>query len=229
MDLRRHGIVPDASFDGVPAEFGSAKAMLAGVEAIGHRRGLGDVLAEGSQKAAERLGGAELLTTVKGLEIAMHDPRQRTEYGRSVRVSYATSPSGGDHLLSNLPSRSAKNVVGMCFFLRYDDVKMADILNAVTGWGLNDKDVLEIGELGLTMARLFNIREGFDIEDDRLPEQAMKPHVSGVLSKVRLDSDDMRDQVKAYYRARGWTDDGVPRPETLERLGLTDLDARSVH
>jgi aldehyde:ferredoxin oxidoreductase len=222
MDLRRRGILPDASFDGVPAEFGSAKAMLAGVEAIAHRRGLGDILAEGSARAAEKLGGRELLTTVKGLEIAMHDPRQRTEYGRSVRISYATSPSGGDHLLSNLPSRGMRNVVGMCFFLKYDDPKMVEIVNAVTGWGLTLEELMAIGERGLTMARLFNLREGFTDGDDHLPEQVTKPHVSGVLSKVRLDPDDLRTQIRSYYQARGWAENGVPRPETLQRLGLAE-------
>jgi len=222
MDLRRRGILPDASFDGVPAEFGSARAMLAGVEAIGHRRGLGDTLAEGSERAAKTLGGADALTTVKGQELAMHDPRQRTEYGRSVRVSYATSPSGADHLLSNLPSRSAKNVVGMCFFLKYDDATMVEIINAVTGWGITVDELTAIGERGLTLARLFNNREGFAADADRLPEQSMKPHVSGVLSKVRLDPADMAEQVRGYYRARGWGDDGVPRSDTLETLGLSE-------
>ena len=222
MDLRRRGILPDANFDGVPAEFGSARAMLAGVEAIGHRRGLGDVLAEGSERAAAKLGGAEALTTVKGQELAMHDPRQRTEYGRSVRVSYATSPSGADHLLGNLPSRSAKNVVGMCFFLKYDDPKMVEIINAVTGWGITLDELGAIGERGLTLARLFNNREGFDAGSDRLPEQTMEPHVSGVLSKVRLDPDDMAEQVRQYYRARGWGDDGVPSPATLAKLDLVE-------
>lgn len=222
MDLRRRGILPDAEFDGVPAEFGSARAMLAGVEAIAHRRGLGDVLAEGSVRAAERLGGAELLTAVKGLEIAMHDPRQRTDYGRSVRVSYATSPSGGDHLLSNLPSRSMRNTVGMCFFLRYDDPKMAEIVNGVTGWGLSVTDLTDMGDRSLAMARLFNEREGFGPSDDRLPPQVTKPHVSGVLSKVRLDPDDLAAQVRAYYADRGWDESGHPRDETLERLGIAE-------
>jgi aldehyde:ferredoxin oxidoreductase len=222
MDLRRRGIVPDASFDGEPAEFGNGRAVLAGVEAIAHRRGLGDVLAEGSARAAERLGGAELLTTVKGLEIAMHDPRQRTEYGRSVRISYATSPSGGDHMLSHLPPRSMRNTVGMCFFLRYDDPKMLDIVNAVTGWGLTQQELTDIGERSLALARLFNEREGFVARDDRLPEQAMKPHVSGPLSKVRLDPDDLAAQVRAYYTARGWDDEGHPKAETLERLGIAE-------
>ncbi len=222
MDLRRRGILPDANFDGIPAEFGSVRAMLAGVEAIGHRRGLGDTLAEGSERAAKKLGGSEALTTVKGQELAMHDPRQRTEYGRSVRVSYATSPSGADHLLANLPSRGAKNVVGMCFFLKYDDPKMVEIINAVTGWGIDGDELTAIGERGLTLARLFNNREGFDAAADRLPEQSMKPHVSGVLSKVRLDPDDMAEQVRQYYRARGWGDDGVPSQATLANLGLAE-------
>ena len=222
MDLRRRGIAPDANFDGVPAEFGSVRAMLAGVEAIGHRRGLGDLLAEGSERAAEKLGGKAVLTTVKGQELAMHDPRQRTEFGRSVRLSYATSPSGADHMLSNLPSRGAKNVVGMCFFLKYDDARMAEIVNAVTGWGVTVDEIVAIGERGLTLARLFNNREGFDAAADRLPEQVMKPHVSGVLSKVRLDPDDMAEQVRLYYRQRGWGDDGVPSRETLARLDLAE-------
>src|SRR5205814_6286998 len=142
-----------------------------------------DTLAEGSARASRVLGGAELLTTVKGLELAMHDPRQRTEYGRSVRVSYATSPTGGDHMLSNLPPRSMRNTVGMCFFLKYDDPKMTDIVNAVTGWGISAEELAEIGERALTLARLFNIREGFGPDDDRLPAQVTKPHVTGPLSK----------------------------------------------
>ena len=222
MDLRRRGILPDAEVAGEPLEFGSGRAVLAGVEAIAHRRGLGDILAEGSARAAEKLGGAELLTTVKGLEIAMHDPRQRTEYGRSVRISYATSPSGGDHMLSNLPPRSMRNTVGMCFFLRYDDPKMADIVNAVSGWGLTAAELTEIGERSLAMARLFNEREGFAAADDRLPRQVTKPHVSGPLSKVRLDDADLATQVRAYYGARGWNEQGHPTPATLDRLGISE-------
>jgi len=222
MDLRAKGLLPDAELDGQPVEFGNGKAVLASPDAVAFRRGLGDILAEGSVRAAKKLGGAEHLTAVRGQELAMHDPRQRTEYGKQVRVSYATSPTGGDHMNSNLPSRSAKNTVGMCFFLRYDDPKLTDIVNAVTGWGLDPDGLAQIGELSLTLARLFNNREGFGAADDKLPEQVMKPHVTGVLSRVRLDAEDVAEQVRAYYRSRGWTDGGVPTPETLAKLGLTD-------
>ncbi len=222
MKVRDVGIAPDLEVEGEPLAFGNGRALLAAIEAIAHRRGVGDILAEGSARAAERLGGSEYLTTVKGLELAMHDPRQRTEYGKQVRLSYATSPSGADHLIGNLPSRSMKNTVGMCFFLKYDDAKMAEIVNAVTGWGVSAADLLVEGERSLSLARLFNLREGLGAETDRLPEQVTKPHRSGVLSKVRLDPDDLADQVRAYYRARGWADDGAPTRETLERLGIAE-------
>ena len=222
MACRRAGVTPDAEIDGEPLEFGNGRAVLAAVEAIGHRRGLGDTLAEGSERAAATLGGAELLTTVKGLELAMHDPRQRTDYGKQVRVSYATSPTGGDHMNSNLPSRSARNTVGMCFFLKYDDTKLADIVNAVTGWGIGTDEITEIGDRSLALARLFNLREGIDADTDRLPGTVHRPHVSGVLSKVRLDEDGVHEQIQDYYRARGWDAAGVPTSETLERLGITE-------
>lgn len=223
MDLRRKGILPDAEFDGVPAVFGDPAALLAGVDAIANRRGLGDVLAEGPDRAAQRLGGAELLTTVKGLPLAMHDPRQRTEYGRSLRVSYTTSPTGGDHLGSHAPGTSVKNVVGMCFFLKYDDDQLTEIMNAVTGWNVSKGEVLEIGERALSLTRLFSLREGLGAKDDRLPAQVMKPQVSGMLARVRLDEGEIGKAVGEYYAARGWDEHGVPTPATLERLGISDL------
>lgn len=224
MDCRRAGILPDAELDGVPVTFGNGKAVLAGIEAIARRRGLGDVLAEGSRRAAQKLGGGDLTIETKGLELAMHDPRQRTEYGRSVRVSYMTSPTGGDHMLSNLRPRSMRNTVGMCFFLRYDDAKMLDIVNGVTGWGLTADELAAIGQRGATLARMVNLREGLGAADDVLPKKLLRPQVSGPLSKVALDPDDLRAQVRAYYRDMGWSEDeGRPLPETLEKLGIAAL------
>ncbi|MBU6423464.1 MAG: aldehyde ferredoxin oxidoreductase family protein [Chloroflexota bacterium] len=227
MEMRRSGVVPDAAFDGEPAEFGNGRAVLAATDAVAHRRGYGDLIADGSAAAARRIGaGADRLTTVKGLEIAMHDPRQRTEFGRALRVSYATSPTGGDHLGGNRPDKSARDIVGMCFFLKYDDAALASIVNAVTGWDVTAQEVATIGERGVTLARLFNLREGFSADDDHLPPKVMRPHVSGPLSKLTLDDAGVRDAVVAYYRQRGWSDDGRPTSETLARLGLTELSFR---
>ena len=75
--------------------WGNADAMLRLIEDIAMRRGLGDLLAEGSRRAAERLGGvaAEMAITVKGLEVSMHSPRAYHGLG----IGYATAPRGACH------------------------------------------------------------------------------------------------------------------------------------
>src|SRR5262249_32469154 len=71
------GILPLEDTDGIPLRFHDADGVIKLVEMIAYRRGIGDLLAEGSQRAAARLGGGSeaFLTTVKGMEMAMHDPR----------------------------------------------------------------------------------------------------------------------------------------------------------
>jgi aldehyde:ferredoxin oxidoreductase len=79
---------------GFPAPFGSAEAMVRLVEMIALREGLGDILAEGSRKAAERLGrGQDLLITSKGSEAPAHNPHAK----RSLALIYAVNPFGADH------------------------------------------------------------------------------------------------------------------------------------
>jgi aldehyde:ferredoxin oxidoreductase len=80
--------------------WGDAPAALRAVEAIANRQGIGDLLAEGSQRVAARLGkGAEeLAVTVKGLEMAMHSPRAYHGLG----VGYATAPRGACHNAANV-------------------------------------------------------------------------------------------------------------------------------
>lgn len=121
---------------------------------------------------------------------------------------------------TNTISGAAKNVVGMCLFLGYDDARLLEIINGVSGWGLTPVEYNQIAERGLTLARLFNIREGFGPADDVLPPQVTRPHVSGPLSRVSLDTGALRAQVLDYYKARAWGEDGVPLPETIDRLGL---------
>jgi aldehyde:ferredoxin oxidoreductase len=80
--------------------WGRAPAALAMVQAIANRQGIGDLLADGSQRAAARLGqGAEgLAVTVKGLEMAMHSPLAYHGLG----IGYATAPRGACHNAANV-------------------------------------------------------------------------------------------------------------------------------
>jgi aldehyde:ferredoxin oxidoreductase len=81
---------------------------------------------------------------------------------------------------------------------------------------------LRVAERILTMARLFNVREGFTADDDRLPRRFFQPKTDGALSDRSLDPDKMEMAKRYYYTLMGWdAKTGVPLPEKLEELGIT--------
>ena len=78
--------------------FGDGEAMVKLTEMIGKREGFGDLLAEGSARAAQRLGrGTEFLITSKGQEAPAHMPQVK----RSLALIYAVNPFGADHMSSD--------------------------------------------------------------------------------------------------------------------------------
>jgi aldehyde:ferredoxin oxidoreductase len=96
MECFEHGLIGLKDTEGVELHFGNAEAMLWLVDKIAHRQGIGNLLAEGSRRAAEVIGGdAHLFAMqVKGEEMPMHDPRGKVGVG----FSYAISETGAEHL-----------------------------------------------------------------------------------------------------------------------------------
>jgi aldehyde:ferredoxin oxidoreductase len=118
-----------------------------------------------------------------------------------------------------------RNQVGMCHFLAYDDAQSLDILNAVTGWGATAEEVVTQAHRGLTLARLYNLREGMSRADDRLParfSEALPKHAG--LTRAQLDT-----IVTDYYVEQGWdAGTGVPTAETIRALDLEADAARAL-
>jgi aldehyde:ferredoxin oxidoreductase len=96
MDCYENGVLTDKDTGGIELKFGNAEAMMKMVEMIAKREGIGDVLAEGVKRAAEKFGpgAAEYAMQIKGQELPMHDPRGKVGLG----IGYATSPTGADHM-----------------------------------------------------------------------------------------------------------------------------------
>ncbi|HEY91824.1 MAG TPA: aldehyde ferredoxin oxidoreductase family protein [Dehalococcoidia bacterium] len=96
MECFENGILTEKDTGGIDLRFGNAEAMMKMVEMIAKREGLGDILAEGSKRAAEKIGkGAiQYAMQIKGQELPMHDPRGKVGLG----MGYATSPTGADHM-----------------------------------------------------------------------------------------------------------------------------------
>jgi len=94
----------------------------------------------------------------------------------------------------------------------------ADVLTAVTGWDTSIAELLRVAERVLTVARLFNIREGFSAADDVLPERFFQPKTDGVLADKQLDKAKFEKAKSFYYTLMGWDAKGVPLPEKVEEL-----------
>jgi aldehyde:ferredoxin oxidoreductase len=93
MECYENGVFTEAEV-GFPLKFGDAAAMVQITEMLAKREGFGNVLAEGSRKAADRLEkGHDYLITVKGSEAPAHMPQAK----RSLGLIYAVNPFGADH------------------------------------------------------------------------------------------------------------------------------------
>lgn len=215
MEAYEKGVLTQEDTDGVKLEFRDGDAVVRMLEMIARREGIGDLLAEGSQRAAAKIGqGSDAyLTTVKGMEMAMHDPRHMP----GMRASYLLAPTGGDHMRQTGDKNGLRNQVGMCHFLAYDDEQTASILNAVTGWGVDQAEMVTTAHRGLTLARLFNMREGMTRADDSLPARFHED-----LPKHRgLADEELEQIVTDYYAEQGWDPEtGAPTLETVRALGL---------
>lgn len=218
------GLLTPADTGGYEVRFRDPEQVVDLIEKIARREGvIGDLLAEGALRAARRIGrGTEqYVVHVKGLEIAMHDPRHMPP----MRMSYLVSPTGGDHLRTATARNGLRNSAGLCLFLNYDEATVLDALRGVTGWDLTQEELDTIFERGVTLARLYNLREGVTRADDTLP-----PRMREDLPKHRGISQEQIDaEVTEYYRQRGWDPEtGVPTPARLAELGLADLVGASV-
>jgi aldehyde:ferredoxin oxidoreductase len=221
--------------------FGDARASAAALGDIAARRGAGDLLAEGSRRAAEVLGCPELAMQVKGLEIPGYDPRAM----HAMALGYAVGSRGADHNRSSayqldlstevnrleLHPRDSKKLVDvedraawldsliLCKFLRgiFHDLpgETAELLEAVTGERV---EPLEVGARVCTLRKMFNIRAGWRPADDTLPQRLL----TGALSRNRLDS-----CIRSYYEARGWSEEGWVPARTSRALGLGELSCPS--
>jgi len=97
------------------------------------------------------------------------------------------------------------------------------LIRLATGMELSKAQLMQIGERICTLERTFNLREGFTRKDDTLPERYFKePTPMGLpIAKGRkIDRERFEKMLDEYYELHNWDKNGVPKKETLEKLGL---------
>jgi len=203
MDLYENGIITKKDTDGMDLSFGNHEALVETIKRMGTRKGwLGDTLAEGTMKAAEKIGkGAEKYANhIKGMELPGYDLRTL----KTAALGFSVSFRGACHLRSGAYSPDMKgkvdrfkiekgrgkivmdgedlyNVVDsliLCKFSRgvmYDGLKdMANYYTLATGIEMTPEDLLKAGERINNLARVINIREGKGTREyDNLPWKIM--------------------------------------------------------
>jgi aldehyde:ferredoxin oxidoreductase len=116
--------------------------------------------------------------------------------------------------------RVLANSLCLCTFPPWRFTEYVELLNAVTGWDTSMHELVLAAERALSLARVFNIREGFGPQDDRLPVRFFRPQTSGFLSETAVDREELSRAVRTYYGMMGWDEEGVPRLETLQYLNV---------
>jgi len=100
----------------------------------------------------------------------------------------------------------------------YDGKQTAEMISAVTGWDVTVEELMKVGYRRLNLFRVFNAREGLGRKDDKLPKKFFKElKGTGPTSGFALTHEEIDTAIDHYYKLAGWTNDGVPTPETLKK------------
>lgn len=237
-ELYQRGILREEDI-GFKLEWGDEKAFAKLLELIVERKGIGEILAEGTYRAAEKISemkGADAMkyaVHVKGIGVGAHGVRSELDYTRDI--SYAVSVQGGDHTsTAGLPARSYEGeMVGtfydsavICNFVtRPGFERILEFGNAITGFDLTpEKWLNENGLRIIHLQRLLLLLGGPDAYwtpgDDDNPPRFYEPLPSGPLEGRAPSREEIREKVKQYYSEIGYDEHGIPREDVLEELGL---------
>ena len=117
--------------------------------------------------------------------------------------------------------RSYGNCAHLCLFVPWDFKQAVEMVEATTGWSTSLWEILRIGERAATLSRIFNIREGFSMEDDMLKsrwyEEAFE---EGPYKDFKFTKQDLEKARNTYYGIMGWDEHGIPTAGKLIDLGI---------
>jgi aldehyde:ferredoxin oxidoreductase len=244
-ELFQRGILSKDDLDGIELKWGDAEAFASLAKKIAFREGVGDLLAEGTYRAALKIGkmkGKDVLQYAvqsKGIGIGAHGIRSGKDF--STAIGYACSVQCGDHTsITDLPIDGSGSEVWevfndsavLCNFNGFGLPKKFkfDFYNAVTGLNLKREGWGEGGGLKtLQIQRALLLLGGPDLKwnprvDDDNPSRFYEPLPSGPYKGKAADRASVRESVQEYYEEAGWDENGVPKSETLKKLGLGDVD-----
>ena len=232
---------------GFTLAFGDADGAYRLLQMISHREGFGDILAEGTKRAAEAVGGEAAkcaVYTKKGAAPRGHDHRGRweemldtctassgtlesgvpchqTELGLPARIN----PFDGEQVATLVAGirgrRHFEDSLGGCAFtFRTRMANLARALSAATGWSYTLEEGMRFGRRTAAILRAFNLRCGIGPEVEYPSERYGSRPVDGP-AKDHCVMDQWEQMVDSWYAKVGYDrKTGKPKKDTLRALGL---------
>jgi aldehyde:ferredoxin oxidoreductase len=217
--------------------FGDGRAVLRALDEIVEGTELGTLLAQGSRRAAEAVGGgsADFAPHVKGLEMPGYEPRTL----HAMALGLAVNARGADHNRSGAYQADLSGEVDrlaggqahveavietedraaimdsliLCNFLKgvFDEpfADWARLLSLVTGWDVDAAEMRATAARIVLAKRAYNLREGWTPADDRLPRRMLETTLTLPSGRVAsLSAERLRAMISGYYAARGLDAEG---------------------
>jgi aldehyde:ferredoxin oxidoreductase len=251
MECYEKGILTKEDVDNIELKFGNGNALIEVIKKIAnYEDGLGKLLAGGVKRASKKVGkGSEHFAMHnKGLELPGYDLRSL----KASALGFNTSTRGGCHLRSQMYDFDTKGKVDRfkadikfgkitmeredlltivdslitCKFFRsilLDYQSFSKLYRSTTGIEMSPEDLRQSGERIYNLEKIYNIREGWKINDEYPPQRIMKDPVSdGTAKGAVLKKDEFENMLQAYFKERGWNKEGIPLKQKLLELELED-------
>ncbi len=245
-ELYQRGILSKDDLDGIELTWGDVEAFASLAKKIALREGIGDLLAEGTYRAAVKIGKMkdedvlQYAVQSKGIGIGAHGIRSGKDF--STEIGYACSVQCGDH--TSMTDLSRDGIVSEVWAVFNDSAICCnfsagfglprnfkfDFYKAVTGLGLTREDWGRGGGFKvLQIQRALLLLGGPDLKwtpktHDDNPRRFYEPLPSGPCKGKAADRTRVKENVQRYYKEAGWDDYGVPQTATLKKLKLRDVD-----
>jgi len=252
MECYEHGILNEKYTGELKLSWGDPNLVLTLISLIAERKGLGNLLADGVKRAAEKIGieAEKIAVHVRGLELAMHDPRAFT----ALALQYATMPRGACHTAfsyiverdTKIPELGLEKILdrhstdGKAYLVKvmqdymtlYDSLALCKFLVHV---GVSPSKIIEgfsavtgwdtsLQQLLVIGERIFNLKRCYNIKcgtgDKRFDILPQKVLKPFNEGGTQGYTPNLDIMLPEYYELRGWNKNGTPTSEKLLELGL---------
>jgi len=242
MEAQERGLLSEKELDGLHLHWGAEEGILEIIHRIVYRKGIGNILAEGSFGLIKQWPQLQpIISQVKGLEQSAYDAR----IAISMALGYATSDIGAHHtrawtiakelemgmdwplekkadlVIYHQTLRPLFDMLGVCRLpwieLGFDENQYAEYYSAVTGVETTLNELLQRSKDLYDLTRAINMRFGISRKDDYPPERVFTlPMTEGPHAGKILKREDYEKILDLYYEKRGWSKEGLVDEKKLE-------------